>query len=324
MTREKKIRLALIAGGQSSEREVSLKGADQVEDALDKDSYDIRRYDPAYDIERLVKDAAWIEAAFVLLHGKYGEDGTIQGLLDLLGIPYQGSGVLGSALAMDKELSRILYSQTGLDVPHGRVLRSGSGRAEDLVAEFGLPLVIKPVDQGSSIGMSIPRTVDEVEEGLARAFGYSLRVLVEEYIKGVEITGGVIGNEELEALPIVEIVPGKGHFFFDYQAKYQPGATTEICPARISVSLTERAQRCAILAHGALRLRGYSRTDMIVSDDHIYVLETNTIPGMTRTSLLPLAAREAGMDFPALLDKLIRLALEAGGKGDSRSVKPGG
>ncbi len=314
LPRNKKIRVALIAGGRSSEREVSIKGADQVWDALDKEKYDIRRYDPVCDIEQLVRDAGEIDGAFILLHGKYGEDGTIQGLLDLLGIPYQGSGILGSALAMDKELSRILYSQAGLDVPRGRVVRRGPYCAEDIARELGLPVVIKPVDQGSSIGMSIPRTVKEMEEGLAEAFKYSSRVLVEEYIKGVEITGGVIGNDNLKALPVVEIVPGEGHFFFDYQAKYQPGITREICPAGISASLTERAQECAIMAHRALQLRGYSRTDMIIRGDQIYVLETNTIPGMTRTSLLPLAARQAGMDFPTLLDELIRLALEAAGK----------
>ncbi|MEW6326484.1 MAG: D-alanine--D-alanine ligase [Thermodesulfobacteriota bacterium] len=314
MAKDKKIRLALIAGGESSEREVSLKGGDQVEGALDKDKYDIIRYDPAYDLQVLVKDAGRIDVAFVLLHGKYGEDGTIQGLLDLLHIPYQGSGVLGSALAMDKELSRTLYSQAGLNIPRGKVMRPGSYSAEAIAAEFGLPVVIKPVDQGSSIGMNIPQTVEEVKKGLAEAFKYSARVLVEEYIKGVEITGGVIGNDELEALPIVEIIPGEGHVFFDYQAKYQAGATKEICPARISASLTQNAQECAVTAHRTLRLRGYSRTDMIIRDDRIYVLETNTIPGMTRTSLLPLAAREAGMDFSTLLDRLIMLSLEAAGK----------
>ncbi|MDD5452348.1 MAG: D-alanine--D-alanine ligase [Desulfovibrionales bacterium] len=314
MAKDKKIRLALISGGESSELEVSLKGGDQVESALDRDKYDIIRYDPAYDLEVLVKDAGRIDAAFVLLHGKYGEDGTIQGLLDLLHIPYQGSGVLGSALAMDKELSRTLYSQAGLNIPRGKVMRPGSYNAEAIAAELGLPVVIKPVDQGSSIGMSIPQTVEGVEKGLVEAFKYSPRVLVEEYIKGVEITGGVIGNDDLEALPIVEIIPGEGHVFFDYQAKYQAGATKEICPARISASLTKNARECAITAHRALRLRGYSRTDMIICDDRIYILETNTIPGMTRTSLLPLAAREAGMDFSALLDKLIMLALEAAGK----------
>lgn len=323
MSKNKKIRLALVAGGQSSERDVSLQGGDQVEAALDKDKYNITRYDPAYDLERLVKDAGRIDVAFVLLHGRYGEDGTIQGLLDLLGIPYQGSGVLGSALAIDKELSRILYSQVGLNIPYGQVIKTGSYRAEDIAAEFGLPVVIKPVNQGSSIGMSIPWAVKDIEEGLKEAFKYSLRVLVEEYVRGVEITGGVIGNDNLEALPIVEIIPGEGHLFFDYQAKYQPGVTREICPARISASLTERAQECAMIAHQALRLKGYSRTDMIIRDNQIYVLETNTIPGMTRTSLLPLAAQQAGLDFPALLDKLIMLALEAAGESIRSYKAPG-
>lgn len=308
---EKKIRLALIAGGSSSEREVSLHGAEQVVEALDRQKYEIQRYDPASDIDRLVSDRRQIDVAFILLHGRYGEDGTVQGLLELLGIPYQGSGVLGSALAMDKALSRTLYKQAGLNVPRGEVIsRLENWNVKDIAGRLGLPLVIKPVDQGSSIGMTIADNLEKAQEGLVEAFKYSSRVLVEEYIKGTEITGGVIGNDELTALPIVEIIPGGGHQFFDYEAKYKPGLTKEICPARIDPGLAAMAQQYAVTAHKTLQLRGYSRTDMIIREGILYLLETNTIPGMTRTSLLPLAAREAGMDFPALLNKLISLAMD--------------
>ncbi len=315
MLQMKRLRLALLVGGRSSEREVSLKGGAEVEEALDKAKYEITTYDPASDIGRLVEDAARIDVAFVLLHGRYGEDGAIQGMLDLLGIPYQGSGVLGSALAMDKEVSRIFYTQAGLNIPRGEtVTNDGPCDIEGMIARIGLPLVIKPVDQGSSVGMSIPQTVEEVATGLTEAFKHSPRVLIEEYIKGTEITGGVIGNCHPAALPIVEIVPGQGHVFFDYQAKYQPGITKEVCPALIDPALAELAQQYAVAAHKALHLKGYSRTDMIIRDDRIFVLETNTIPGMTKTSLLPLAAREAGMEFSTLLDRLIALALEAAGR----------
>lgn len=310
-----KIRLALIAGGASSEREISLKSGNQVEEALDKAKYEIRRYDPLHDIGRLVNDAPTLDVALIILHGRFGEDGTVQGLLDLLGIPYQGSGVLGSAMAMDKAIARTLYEKAGLSIPKGTVVeRDVPCSIESIIDQFGLPLVIKPVDQGSSVGMSIPSTNEALELGLFEAFKHSSRVLIEEYIQGTEITCGVIGNSNLMSLPLVEIVPGQGHVFFDYVAKYQPGATKEICPARIDAHLTETAQKYAVVAHKALCLKGYSRTDMIVRDGRIYVLETNTIPGMTKTSLLPLAAQYAGIGFCSLLDKLIALAFEAAGK----------
>ena len=173
-----------------------------------------------------------------------------------------------------------------------------------------MPVVIKPATEGSSIGISLARTLDELEAGLAAAFHYDAQVLVEEFIEGTEITGAVLGNATPQALPLVEICPADHYTFFDYDAKYQPGASQEICPARLDPEVAKRAQTCALKAHQALGCRGYSRTDMIVRDDKIYVLETNTIPGMTATSLFPQAAKAAGVEFPALLDRLIELALE--------------
>ena len=175
---------------------------------------------------------------------------------------------------------------------------------------MGLPVVIKPVNEGSSIGITKAGTPEALETGLAAAFALDNRVLVEEFIQGVEVTGGVLGNAQLQALPLVEIIPASTYAFFDYEAKYQPGATQEICPARLDAELTRRAQECALTAHQALGCRGYSRTDMMVKDGEIYVLETNTIPGMTATSLFPQGAQAAGIDFPTLLDTLINLALE--------------
>ena len=271
----------------------------------------MRRYDPATDLEKLAADADSLDVAFILLHGPFGEDGTVQGFLDLLSIPYQGSGVLGSALAMDKNLAKILYRNNGLKVPDWYMAeKEDINNPSKVLSQLGLPLVIKPACQGSSLGMTIARSEDEISEGLMKAFAIDNQVMVEEFIEGREITGGVLGNNELTALPLVEIIPGDQYEFFDYEAKYQPGASKEICPAVLDDPLTIRAQQHALTAHRALQLRGYSRTDMIVSGDYIYVLETNTIPGMTPTSLLPQGAAAAGLDFAALLDRLIELALE--------------
>jgi D-alanine-D-alanine ligase len=306
-----KMRLALIYGGKSSEREVSLKSGQQVFTALDRAKYDIRRYDPLTDLEKLVREAKEIDVALIIMHGRGGEDGTMQGLLDLLEIPYQGSGVLASAVAMNKELSKALYQMSGLRVP--RTLAFNRAQAlvpAEIQGKLGLPVVIKPATEGSSIGVTLARTLEELVRGLAAAFEYDSRVLVEEFVQGTEVTGGVLGNAKTQALPLVEIIPAGNYIFFDYEAKYQPGATQEICPARLDPELTARAQQCALTAHHALGCRGYSRTDMMVRDGEIYVLETNTIPGMTATSLFPQAARAAGLEFPALLDTLIHLALE--------------
>ena len=310
---QRKLRVALLAGGVSAEREVSLKSAHQVYNALDKEKYDIVRYDPRDDLPRLVQDASSIDVALIILHGRLGEDGTIQGFLESLGIPYQGSGVLGSAVAMNKIVSKRLYEQEGLPVaPYLIADRNEPPDPRSIVAQLGLPVVIKPEHEGSSIGLSIVRREDALLEGLEKAWAYDRRCLVEKYIAGIEVTGGVLGNDELTALPLVEIIPGEQFEFFDYEAKYTPGATKEICPARLSPELTRMAQDLALRAHRALCCRGYSRTDMIVdhSAEKIYVLETNTIPGMTQTSLFPQAAAAAGISFSQLLDRLITLALE--------------
>lgn len=304
-------RLALLSGGVSSEREVSIQSGNQVYEALDKDKYDITRYDPAHDLSRLVADAPEIDVAFIVLHGRCGEDGTVQGLLELLHIPYQGSGVLGSALAMDKWSSKRLYQAAGLPVPPFKILTRGQDCDLDaLAAKPGYPLVVKPRYGGSSIGTTIARAPEDLEEALEKAFEQGPDVILEAYVEGTEITGGVLGNQDLQLLPIVEIVPEAAYPFFDYEAKYKAGATREICPARISEAFASQARSYAATAHRTLCCRGYSRTDMIIRDQTIYVLETNTIPGMTPVSLYPLAAEAGGISFSALLDRLIELALE--------------
>jgi len=308
----KLLRVALLAGGKSGERAVSLAGAKEVCQALDPKKYAVRQYDPANDLPRLLADAAELDVAFILLHGRFGEDGTVQGLLDLIGLPYQGSGVLGSALAMDKDSAKTLYRAHDLPVSAWRMTQANDAVSPGrLLAELSLPLVVKPVCQGSSLGMSIAHTPQELSSAVALAFGYDQAVMVEEFVVGREITVGVLGNDTLTALPPVEIIPGQDHPFFDYQAKYQEGGSQEICPANLPETITRQAQDYAMTAHRALKLRGYSRTDMIVSNNNIVVLETNTIPGMTPTSLLPKAAAAAGIPFPELLDRLLALALES-------------
>lgn len=309
---KEKLHIALLAGGVSGEREVSLNGAAGVEKALDPEKFIVRRYDPATDLVKLAADAPEIDFAFILLHGLYGEDGTMQGFLDLLGVPYQGSGVLGSAIAMDKQLAKELYALNGLPVADAQIITSRD-KVDDieLMDRFGPPVVIKPVHEGSSLGLSLAQSEEELLAGIERALRHDSHVMVEKYIKGRELTVGVLGNNELEALPVIEIVPGKEFAFFDYDAKYKPGATEEICPARISEDITKLAQKYAVTAHKALRLRGYSRTDMIMAkDDSLYLLETNTIPGMTATSLMPQAAAAHGLSFSQFLERLVELGLE--------------
>jgi len=307
----KKIRLALLSGGDTPERDVSLNSGQQVYEALDKNKYDIVRYDPKTDLALLVAQAASIDVALLILHGPNGEDGTVQGLLDLLKIPYQGAGVLGSALAMNKLAAKEMYIQAQIPVPEHLVIHKSMTRdTAYYVEKLGLPLVVKPVCAGSSVGMSIVREEKELAAAIQTALSFDDVVMVETYVDGVELTCGVLGNDTLEALPVIEILPGEGFEFFDYTAKYTPGATEEICPARIEDAVRDQVQAHAMAAHNALFLKGYSRTDMILSQGHLYVLETNTIPGMTATSLYPQAAQVAGYSFPMLLDRLIALAME--------------
>ena len=307
----KKLTVALLAGGKSAERDVSLSSGEQVFQSLDKSRYNVLKYDPATDLPLLAKDAGGIDVALIILHGRLGEDGTIQGLLESLGIPYQGSGVLGSAMAMNKIVSKQLYVQAGLPTPPYTVAdRSNPPPASEILSALELPVVIKPEHEGSSIGLTIVKEKEKLQGALEKAWSFDRRCLVEKYMKGVEITAGVLGNDDLLALPLIEICPEERYEFFDYEAKYTPGATREICPARVSPELARRAMDYAGRAHRALHCRGYSRTDMILCGNDLYLLETNTIPGMTATSLFPQAAAHAGLDFSALLDRLIELALE--------------
>ena len=306
-----RIKIALLAGGWSGERDISLKSGAAVYRALDKQKYNVSRYDPRDNLMTLIKDKDEIDLAFILLHGKYGEDGRIQGFLDVLGIPFVGSGVLPSAMALNKKIAKELYKNAGLNIIKDITLRRDQEISVDHIMDtVGPSTVVKPAAEGSSLGISICHSPEELLKGIDLAFQYDQEIIVERYIKGREVTCCVIGNRNLQTLPLVEIVPNPEYSFFDYEAKYTPDATKEICPAPISKDQTEKAQSCAKKAHEVLKCRVWSRTDMIIHDEKIYILETNTIPGMTETSLVPLAAQAAGMSLPQLLEKLIDLSLE--------------
>ncbi len=306
-----KIRIALLAGGWSREREISLKSGESVYKALDRSKYEVRKYDPRDDLVTLIHEKRNIDLAFVLLHGKYGEDGCMQGFLDLLGIPFVGSGVLASAMALNKRVAKDRYKGAGLKVAEDVVLHKGRPYSADSILErLGLSTVVKPVCEGSSLGISICRSREDLVRGIEAAFEFDQEVLVERYVQGREVTCCVFGNLDLETLPLIEIIPNPGFVFFDYEAKYTPGASRDLCPAPLPKEEKEEAESCAKEAHRALQCSIWSRSDMIIQDGEVFLLETNTIPGMTETSLVPLAARSAGFTFSEFVDRLIELSLD--------------
>ncbi len=255
------------------------------------------------------------DVVFIAMHGEFGEDGTVQGLLDALGVPYTGSGVLASALGMDKPRAYVIFRDAGLAVPDFFVIsreewkNAGediSTRAEKL---FQLPVVVKPADRGSSVGVTIARSSRSIEVGIVEALRHSDRVILQQYIFGTEVSVGVLEiNGKVRALPPTEIVP-VGSSFFDYHAKYTPGASEEITPVRLPPNTIKRIQEAALLAHHALSCSGVSRTDMIVdASGGLWVLETNTLPGLSEASILPKQAAAMGVSFSKLIDYIILAA----------------
>ena len=303
-------KVALLAGGSSGEREISLLSGKGAHVALVEAGFTVEDIDPANkaDLQKLLTNH--YDVAFLALHGKNGEDGTIQGMLEILGIPYTGSGVLASALAMDKSKAKVAYREHGLPTPKAVVLEKSSKRSADGIAdEVGMPCVVKPATDGSALGVSIVESLDDLQKAIDDDFALDTKVIIESYIQGTEITVAVLGNKNPHALPIIEIVPMNE--FYDFDSKYQPGGAKHICPARLSDDMTMLVKKLAERAHDALGCRGVSRTDMIIDGEgEPWILETNTIPGMTATSLLPDAAKVEGMDFPTLCTRLIDLAFE--------------
>ena len=310
----KNLKIAVLAGGWSDERDISMQSGTECRQALlaagfsQVDLYDIAEKDFPSKLAR-----GGYDVAFPALHGRYGEDGCIQGFLEILHIPYAFSGVLASAVGTEKEFAKAVYRSAGIraprgfDMPAGRVLTADE--EAQVVERLGLPLFVKPCGNGSSYGISRVNSREELAGAIALAGSAGQRVLVEECIEGTEITVPVIGNDEPEALPIVEIAYDAE--FYDLKVKYEPSALHHIIPARLDPEVYALAQDMACRAHKALGCRGCSRSDFIVTAaGEPVILETNTIPGMTASSLLPDSARHGGIEFPELCTRFVELALE--------------
>ncbi|GFO68904.1 D-alanine--D-alanine ligase [Geomonas limicola] len=289
-------KIGVLMGGLSAEREVSLKSGAAVLATLKAKGYRAVGIDVSRDLPgQLAADG--IEIAFVALHGRFGEDGSVQGVLELMGIPYTGSGVLASALAIDKVFSKIVFRSAGLTVAPYQVLRRGEKRP----LSFALPAVVKPAREGSSVGVSIVKDPANMDAALDEAFRYDHQVLVERFIDGREVQVGILDGTALGA---IEIVPKNE--FYDFEAKYTPGMADHILPARLPSPIYAEVLKAGEVAHAALSCDGYSRVDFLVTEaGEAYILEVNTLPGMTDLSLLPEIARGAGIDFPELIERIL-------------------
>ena len=292
-------------GGKSAEHNVSLASGNQVLKHLDCEKYIpsklVIKKDGSFDFS--ISDLKNLDIVFIALHGPGGEDGVIQGFLESLGIKYTGSGVLASAIGMNKKVSKTIWKSKGLPIVPFRIVSSIAN-----CERTNPPFVLKPASQGSSFGVSIVENKAQIEKAFKDAAASGNEVMLEPYIKGTEITVGVLGNEKPFALPVIEIVPKTK--FFDYEAKYTPGMSEEIVPARISKLLTIQAQKLAIKAFTALGCRGFARVDMFIEKGKILLSEINTIPGLTKNSLLPKAAKASGISFSDLIDRIINLGFK--------------
>jgi D-alanine-D-alanine ligase len=305
------MKLAVLRGGKSAEREVSLRSGAQVASALRARGHDVVEVDLDRNTWDTLRDGGF-ECVFNALHGRLGEDGTVQGMLELLGLPYTGSGVLASALCMDKARAGKVMAGAGLHVPEFEELEIKEGVAADVVervvARLGLPLVVKPVREGSTIGLTIAKDADAVASGLVLAGRYDRRVLVQRFATGTEITIGVLATPDVQVLPTLEIVSENP--VYDYDAKYTAGKSHHIIPARIPEAARAAAQDAAARAFTELGCSGMGRVDVIVDAAGVpWLLEINTVPGLTELSLLPDAARAAGIAFDELCMRLVEHAV---------------
>jgi len=301
-----KKKIGVLMGGLSSERKVSLASGNAILGALKDKGYDAVAVDVGRDVGDQLRRSG-VEVAFNGLHGKFGEDGAIQGLLEIMGIPYTGSGILASAMGMNKIISKTVFKAYGLHV--GPFMVVSVGDKEPLMTaqmELGFPLVVKPSSEGSSVGVSVVNMGDELAPAVKLAFSYDREILIEKYIRGMEVQVGVLGERALGA---IEIVPKD--VFYSYKAKYEQGMSAHFFPARVPEAVYKRTLDAGLAAHRALGCRGYSRVDFIIdSAGDPYILEVNTLPGMTDTSLLPDIARGVGLSFSDLVEEILRLALE--------------
>lgn len=300
------MKVGVIAGGISSEREVSLRSGQAVFNALKELGINAVFIDAGKDLCEKIKEEK-IDIAFLVLHGGWGENGAVQGMLEVMGIPYTGSGVLSSALAMDKEATKKIFIYHGIPVPPFKVVYKQEYFSLSFSLEpLSFPLVVKPAEEGSSVGVNIVRNEVEMKSALESAFKYGQRAILEKFIEGREIHIGVLGDK---ALGGVEVKPKKE--FYDYEAKYTKGLTEYIFPPEIDNDLYEKLKDLGLKAHKALGCKGGTRVDMIVdSNGNPYVLEVNTIPGMTETSLLPKISQLSGYDFKGLVKEILELAFK--------------
>jgi D-alanine-D-alanine ligase len=296
-------KIGVLMGGFSSEREVSVRSGLAIYQSLKELGYNCVLIDVNKDIVNVLKKEK-IRFAFLALHGGVGENGAIQGLLEVLGIPYTGSGVLASALAMDKEASKKMFLYHGLQVAPFKVITIDKIKVKQI--DFPLPWVVKPATEGSSIGVSIVKKEGELMPSLEKAFSFGKRAIIEKFINGKEIHIGILGQRVLGG---VEVRPSLE--FYNYEAKYTSGLTDYIIPPEIDEVTYEKAKEAAFKAHMALGCSGASRVDLRIDENNIpYVLEVNTLPGMTATSLLPKIAQSAGLSFNELIEEIMRLALK--------------
>jgi len=329
------LKIIVLTGGTSPEREISLRSGKAITNGLRAKGHEVIAIDPAfgtkqlkseeqlftYDpLEKRISNDNYIKCinsnlfddcdlVFIALHGKWGEDGTVQSLLELKGLKYTGSGVLSSAMAIDKTLTKILFQHYHVNTPKWLTI-NGTGYEiisiqEHVIKLIGLPCIVKPNDQGSTVGFTLVKTIDELEAAIELALKYSNRALIEEYIHGRELTASILGKQ---VLPIVEVRPK--HELYDYECKYTKGMTEYFCPASLDEDLVKKIEYQSLLAFEACECKVFARVDFILNDkNELFCLEINTIPGMTDLSLVPMAARSVGIDFPDLVQKIVELSL---------------
>lgn len=301
-------KVAVLLGGKSGEREVSLKSGNAVLAALQRQGVDAHAFDPA---ERSLSELSGFDRVFISLHGRFGEDGTMQGLLDLMGIPYTGSGVMASAVGMDKWRTKLLWRASGVVTPDFEMLDANTDFAK-VVNQLGLPLFVKPANEGSSIGITKVKTAEALPEAFALAAKADPLVIAEKFVGGGEYTVGILDGE---ALPIIRIVPKNE--YYDFEAKYLRNDTEYHCPSGLNAAKEVQIQQEALVAFKVLGCKGWGRVDFLMDEaGNHYFLEVNTSPGMTDHSLVPMAAEVAGMDFDALVLRILAMTLK-----DSHSVE---
>jgi D-alanine-D-alanine ligase len=295
-------KVAVLLGGRSAEREVSLKSGAAVLAALQRSGVDAHPFDPAVQNLQAIADDGF-DRVFITLHGRFGEDGTVQGALELLGIPYTGSGVLASALGMDKWRTKMVWQAANLPVPD-YVLLDQDSDWKAVAQQLGLPLFVKPANEGSSVGISKVKTLGELPGAFRAALAHDKLVLAESYIGGGEYTVAILGEQ---ALPVIKIEPANE--FYDYEAKYLSNETRYLCPSGLSVAQEAEMQRLAKRSFALIGGQGWGRVDFLMDDEgKCYLLEVNTSPGMTDHSLVPMAARQSGMSFEQLVLRILELA----------------